>query len=92
MSDKFISHYCSGNVTSDDKRTIFTVRVRDCWSSLGYGLKAFRFEKSERIPDKASALRKIQYVFQPPRYSIISVDEGEYKKTFFTARYLGKRL
>lgn len=36
-----------------------------------------------------SALRKIQYVFQPPRYSIVSVYEGEYKMPSCIVRTMG---
>lgn len=89
MANEFVPYFHPGVMIPDNKRTFFTVRVRDCWKDECYGLKAFCFEKSERIPDKASALRKIQYVFQPPRYSIVSVYEGEYKMPSCIVRTMG---
>lgn len=90
MANEFVPHFHPGVMIPDNKRTVFTVRVRDCWEDDCYGLKDFRFEKSERIPDKASALRKIQYVFQPPRYSIVSVYESEYKMTSCFVKTMGE--
>jgi len=82
MANEFVPHINFGSkvISCYDEQIVFTIVVRDYLQYGPFCEKQLCVEKSENTPDKWAALRKVQYDFQPPRYSVVCIYEDVYKK------------